>query len=217
MIRKAPTRITILLAGICLVLVTAYWVTAPYWHARAKTLREQQEFKSFRDRLALAIEGTDQIDLVEHSGMLDFHKADGIPDEKHSRIEYARITLSANQKGELAVIVRDAQPMECISFDMPDPHHSFEFRHNGILTQWLSICVLSQHLMWYNKPGDPWIEEQTMEAAGLINSLETYIKKCGFRVRINWQEIAEQTVPSDGHKPSNSAPSSDTTAPADAH
>ena len=79
--------------------------------------------------------------------MLDFLKADGIPDEKHSTIEYARITLSANQKRELAEIVRDAQPMECISFDTSDPHHSFEFRQNGILTQWLSICVLSQHLI----------------------------------------------------------------------
>ena len=189
MIRKASTRIAILLGCICLTLVTAYWVTGPYW----KTHRKQRESKTFRDHLVAEIEGAEQIDLVEHSGRLDFISVDGTPDETHPIIEYARIVLDSNQKKELAAIVRgvDAKPKETFTLGIFDPHHSFEFRRNGVLSQWMSVCFSSHYLKWYIKPGDPWVEEQTLEPEGLINALKTYIQRRGLRIGVNSQEIAE--------------------------
>jgi len=187
MIRKASTRIAILL---CLTLVTAYWVTGPY----RKTHRKQRESETFRDHLVAVIEGAEQIDLVEHSGRLDFMTVDGTPDETHPVIEYARIVLDSNQKKELAAIVRgvDAKPKDTFTLGIFDPHHSFEFRQNGVLSQWMSVCFSSHYLTWYIKPGDPWVEEQTLEPEGLIDALKAYIQRRGLRVGVNWQEIAER-------------------------
>ena len=186
MMRKFSIRIAILTGCACLLSVIVYW---PYW----ETLLNERETRNFRDRLAAEIEGADQIDLVEYSGMYDFLAADGAPDQTHPTVEYARIILDFKQKMELAAIVRgiDATPKNTFSLAIRDPHHSFEFRRNGVLTQWFSVCFSSHRLKWYITPGDPWVEEQALEPEGLVDALRPYIENLGLRVGVDWQKIAK--------------------------
>lgn len=63
MTRKARNRFWVLLACIGLGLAVMTWVAQPYW----RTLRIEHASRSYLDRLVTEIDGSDRIDLVEHS------------------------------------------------------------------------------------------------------------------------------------------------------
>lgn len=202
MTRKSRTIILPILVGIGLCLPVIYWITQPYW----QTHRKAHESENYLDRLANEIEGSDRIDLIEHSWYHLEKSESGGTLLIQEPIEFRRVTLSPEQRRELAEIVRRTNPaLTCSSCPGSiEVHHTIVFRRNGAIHSRFDLCFGSHALYWYMGRNLTSIPVSGPYPEDLLQRMRKWIESQGMNPVDDWQKLAEQHA--DGKPPEEIIP-----------